>query len=212
MSLFPQKVKLVPFVSSGVRLPLGLPIEIDATVSEQHEVSCMVTEHPVTEGIALTDNVRPEADRLVLTAFFSGIGTNLIDSGIKLAGKSVSSQYEWLARLAKEYTALFRVETTLKTYDNMVIKRLGTPRNSSRADCIEATIEFQEIRKAQDAAKISFGGALSKSAAKPVRPVNTAAVKAGSQLKTPVEAPVEAGRWYNGTKAAADALAPAKVR
>lgn len=38
-------------------------------VSEEHDRSSMVTEHPVEDGVAITDHVRPNLDQLVIDIF-----------------------------------------------------------------------------------------------------------------------------------------------
>ncbi len=43
----------------------------DVTTEEQHHLKAEITEHPVEEGINVTDNVRPAADTLSLTCFIS---------------------------------------------------------------------------------------------------------------------------------------------
>ena len=43
----------------------------DVTTEEQHHLKAEITEHPVEEGINVTDNVRPAADSLSLTCFIS---------------------------------------------------------------------------------------------------------------------------------------------
>ncbi len=47
----------------------GGSIEFDATLSENHPSSNVVTEHPVERGVNVTDHVRPEVDRVTLEVY-----------------------------------------------------------------------------------------------------------------------------------------------
>jgi hypothetical protein len=67
----------------------------DVTTEEQHHLKAEVTEHPVEEGINVTDNVRPEADVLSLTCFISN--TPIVHKGevtplVKKSGKLLGAQ------------------------------------------------------------------------------------------------------------------------
>lgn len=46
-------------------------ITFDVIISETHEIVSKVTEHPVEEGVTITDHVRPEVDKIKLTVFIS---------------------------------------------------------------------------------------------------------------------------------------------
>lgn len=67
----------------------------DVTTEEQHHLKAEVTEHPVEEGINVTDNVRPEADSLSLTCFISNtpiFSKVEVAAGIKRSGKLIGAQ------------------------------------------------------------------------------------------------------------------------
>jgi hypothetical protein len=67
----------------------------DVTTEEGHHLKAEVTEHPVEEGINVTDNVRPEADELSLTCFISNtpIKTKAnVLTEVKKTGKIIGAQ------------------------------------------------------------------------------------------------------------------------
>ncbi len=67
----------------------------DVTTEEQHHLKSEITEHPVEEGINVTDNVRPAADTLSLSCFISNTPiTNKVDVAafVSKPGKLIGAQ------------------------------------------------------------------------------------------------------------------------
>ncbi len=63
-------------------------VQFDATLVENHSSSAKATEHPVEEGAALTDHVRPDLDRVSVTGIITNTPTN--DTSIsRVAGARV---------------------------------------------------------------------------------------------------------------------------
>jgi hypothetical protein len=70
--------------STGVvRIPQYLGLEFDAVISEEHASSAEATEHPVEEGIAITDHVKPNPARLSLQAVVTNTPLNQVLTTIK---------------------------------------------------------------------------------------------------------------------------------
>ena len=148
-----NKVKLTPrspeFANGGFDFTVQ-PIEVDATLTEQHKVTIAVARHPVSRGLAIVDNVRPEPDTLTLVCLFSQTPTR-IDDAIKRAvsGYAPETTLADIKSKAKE-GYVWTVETTLETYDNMVVESLDTPRDVGLANVVQVTIVFSERRLASE--------------------------------------------------------------
>lgn len=55
---------------------------LDVAISEQHRSSATATEHPVEQGVNITDHIRPEADELTLEGFVSNTPIRQPDSNM----------------------------------------------------------------------------------------------------------------------------------
>lgn len=154
-----------------------LLIELDLAVSEEHQYKNMVTRFPVEDGSDITDNVRPEPERLVLEGFvtnspiqyLAALRDNPVTSG---AGKDrVVTAYELLLSIAgyrmaqannlrtKSITRsghttqlskalLVDIYTTLRVFTDMVLESLVIPRDAQTGDSLRFKAEFIKITKA----------------------------------------------------------------
>lgn len=125
---------------------------LDASLSEVHESDADVTEFPVEEGSDISDNVRQKPKDLQVEALISDFhlsneGRSQASSGgppssqRPLAGAKGEAK-NTLAKL-EDYQAkgtLIDVETGLKSYRNMVIKSIRTPRDRNLKNGIKCTI------------------------------------------------------------------------
>lgn len=147
---------LLPFVKDRVVLTFfenevlfGL-MEIDATLSAQHKLHAQVTRHPVARGQALTDNVRPDPDSLVLECFFGNRPGDIILMGKRYAtadfdhAESAFEQLEDSFRKARKVSIKMR----LKIYEDMVIEDIGVPETVADGGSVKATITFTQIKTA----------------------------------------------------------------
>lgn len=143
----------IPFLEKRVKLTGRNPsdvtnmdvITVDASVQETHSRPYQVTRHPVSQGIALTDNIRPEPRQLTLVAFFTNTMARIDQSIRRLTENSAEEFYAELEEMA-DSGFLFEIETSLKSYKNMVIQHLSVPRNANRGHSVEVTIDFVEMR------------------------------------------------------------------
>ena len=115
-------------------------LTLDASLSQQHEMSATATEHPVEEGADITDHVQPQLPRLTIQGVYSA--TSLVDDDA-VAGRELDawSTLEQIIDAAVPVTVI----TTLKTYTNMVLLRVSTARDG-RQD-IRPTLELRQIRR-----------------------------------------------------------------
>lgn len=132
-------------------------IVLDASLSELHESDADVTEFPVEQGSDITDNVRLLPSGLKVEALitdFSLAGPSNSNAGTKRAHASGFAGYAKGTYAALEdYQAkatLVNVETGLKSYQNMVIKSLSTPRDAHTGkNAVRTTIILKRILIAQ---------------------------------------------------------------
>lgn len=145
-----QKVRILftgaPEPLEGVTLAGGL--EFDASVEEVHAITVDVTKHPLERGAVVSDHKIKKPAKLRITT----VTTNtpiLHLAAFRLAGipgGATPDVHAWdtLERLA-EGEELLTVTTSLKTYDNMVIRKSSVPRDAARGNTLEATIDLEEI-------------------------------------------------------------------
>jgi hypothetical protein len=135
-------------------------LELDASISEVHEIEAEVTEHPVESGFQVSDNVRRKPLRVTI----DGIVSNTpIVSGFVRAAQQIQGLYagnsdvdasrtetafKTLQRLFDNQT-LISVYTKINTYDSMVIKSLRIPRDKSVGDALRFTAVCWEVRVVQ---------------------------------------------------------------
>ncbi len=125
--------------------------EVDATISEAHGKELDVTEHPVSRGIPVTDNIRPKARKYTCVCFFTNYPARPDDAVKKTAkGETATEVFDQLDEIADKGWR-FTVKTSLRTYENMVIQSMSVPRTNEKANHVELTINFKEIRKAKSA-------------------------------------------------------------
>lgn len=164
------KLQFITVSSDGSSRKVLDTIVLDASLSEVHESDADVTEFPVEEGANISDNVRQKPQTLQVEALISDfhlsnegrtsassggppsaqrpLGSNQIQNtnGATLKGSKGSARTTLL--VLEDYQAkgtLIDVETGLKTYRNMVIKSIRTPRDKNLKNGIKCTINLQTI-------------------------------------------------------------------
>ena len=152
-------------------------MDFDAVIRDTHESSATVTEHPVEEGANISDHIRKDLDRLTLEivvsntpirvpkTLLSGISgrvqaVDITDpnSGVVLATANllkfdgeldrVRTVYEEVLRLMNSGT-LLSVFTSLRDYENMVIRRAAPVRVAASGNALVMTIDLTEISIAE---------------------------------------------------------------
>ena len=135
-------------VDAGGALSLGLQVfsvlRFDASIEEEHKVSVDITDHPVEDGAAMSDHRVKRPIEFTLTAIVTNTPPALgaIFRYANVATRDVDT-WEILNTIAQN-KALLTVVTTLKTYENMVIKEMSAPRTAALGNSLEVTITFRE--------------------------------------------------------------------
>lgn len=130
-------------------------IQFDATVSESHTSTATVTDHPVEDGVDLTDHIRRSHDELRITGVVSDLPLPAVEGqfdnpqpantgGSASPGERATSAYQWL-RETKDQGKLLLITTTLRDYKNMVITSIGVTRDSKSSRVVNAEIQLREV-------------------------------------------------------------------
>lgn len=145
----------------------------DATVRDSHIASATITEHPVEDGVAISDHIRPDLDRVTLNVVVSNTpiaspadhndGVTGQQTSVELTGSNgetltralvlafngtltrVRSVYEELLSLMKGGT-LVNVLTSLREYEGMAIANVSPVREADSGNALVATVEFKQVR------------------------------------------------------------------
>ncbi len=124
---------------------------IDATPVETHELSAETTEHPIEEGADVTDHVRILPDQITIEGVVSNtpVGTlaQTRANESPFAGEYLPAD-DALAylRQIRENREPVKVETTIATYENMILVGLSIPQTSRSGDALRFRATFREIR------------------------------------------------------------------
>ncbi len=175
-------------------------IVVDAVIREVHENTSQVTENPVEEGADVTDHVRIMPKMLTMDCVISDTPLSLsvirnisgaVGSVTELiSGRTLSKDaYDKLVEI-QELREPITVVTGLKAYENMVLERLTTPRDSRTSNAIHFTARFKEVVVARTKT-IGGGGSLADG----VKSIGAPTSDLGSQvsLEVPPSSPLAAG-------------------
>lgn len=120
-------------------------LTLDAAVSEEHSSEVAVTDHPVEQGIDISDNKRRLPRRLRIVGVVSNTPIELLGGGLAAGNRDLAA---WEVLKALQAGAeLITVVTTLETYEDMVIEKLSVPRDAARGNSLHVTIELRELRQ-----------------------------------------------------------------
>lgn len=149
-------------------------IDFDAIMTEGHSTTVLVTEHPVEAGSVIVDHVRPSPDTLALEVFisdtplslegalverslypkFGAEGVSVEDGRYTQEFQRVQSVYDQIRTLART-GQLVTVYTTLRTYKDLLITDVSTPRGPDDGSSVRISVNFRQIRfVASEAAKV----------------------------------------------------------
>jgi hypothetical protein len=150
MGLLPFVKDRVTFLFFNEEDALRMTIVVDATEKAQHKLHAQVTNHPVAQGQALTDNVRPDGDVLTLDCYWSNRTGDIVEQVKRYATGDFSHAEDALADLEVAFRNAWRctIKMRLKTYESMVIEDVGVPETVEDGASVRATIQFKEIKTA----------------------------------------------------------------
>lgn len=147
------------------KLPITIEgLEIDTTISENHEYSNDVSDYPVEQGANITDHIKnkPEILRIEgitsntpirfitenFSAFLRDDGSNRMQLAyntlLSYAGYTPSKQPN-VEPIKTIDPSILTIVTGLKVYTNMVITSLTFPRTITTGESISYNIEFKKI-------------------------------------------------------------------
>lgn len=138
-------------------------VEFNATLSEDHNISAELTDHPVETGSTITDHYRllPKSitiNGIVSNTPLSGLNPLAIGAGLvagvvtsvnsRISKSPANEAYDKIEASMKK-GELLTIVTTLKTYNNMLITSFSTRRDSASGNILNATIVLREVRIAK---------------------------------------------------------------
>lgn len=142
------------------RTKIGI-IELDATISENHDYTATVTQFPVENGTVISDHIFNQPVRLSLECLISdsplsNSGNPLVTAANTLSSffsvnsgpTRTTSVFDDLMRLYQK-REIFRVDTGLRIYNNMAITSLSVPRTSNTGQSLIFRMEMIQVRFAQ---------------------------------------------------------------
>lgn len=148
---------LIPFVKDRVTFVLfdkddiliGT-LECEATLSANHKRHAKVTDHPVSQGQATTDNVRPDPNGLTLECFWGNYAVDPILFAKRYATGSFTSSEDAYEKLNDIFSNAFRItiKTRLWTYESMVIEDMGNVETVEDGHSLKVSIQFKQIKVA----------------------------------------------------------------
>lgn len=123
---------------------------IDVVLSEDHTFESDVTEYPVESGSNITDNVRPRPIVVTMECLVSNTPIGFLASRHPNGeqgggGEPADDCYELLQKIRDKREPVI-IRTSLRTFDNMVLKSLSIPRAKDRGDALKFTASFQQIQ------------------------------------------------------------------
>jgi len=135
-----------------VRAKIGV-VQLDASISENHEDEADITNHPIEDGGEITDHIR----KLPITFSLNGRVTNtplvylasqfakspVTTDNVK-ADDRVAAAYDKLQEIQKT-GELVTVVTSLRTYESMAIKNISVVRNAETGNVLDCTLVMQEV-------------------------------------------------------------------
>lgn len=126
------------------RVSIGA-ILLDATISEEHEATNVVTNHPIEDGGFVTDHVYEEPDRVTIEGEITNTPVMLFGGLVGITDRRIEA-FEQLRdiRASRDIVTLV---TGLKVYTNMVMTSLSTPRTQTTGGRLQFTASFQDVRK-----------------------------------------------------------------
>ena len=132
------------------RLPTTIDaIELDATLSEGHELENKVTEFPIESGGVITDHIFKNPDRVTVQGFITNSPVLSVfdkERWTTLADKQDRVQESFrLLRELRDNRVVFDIQTGLQLYNNMVITRLSVPIEVGTGDALKFTVDCQQI-------------------------------------------------------------------
>lgn len=170
---------------------------LDATMRENHGMTSKVTEFPVEDGAAISDNIVNNPREVTVEGLISNSPTQILGGRLdkqargtvvngKLFGKNINRAelaFQELERMhdAKELVTLVG---RFKTYKNMAMTEAPVNRTPQDGDVIQFSVSFREVRKVS-LQTASFKALFTKK--ETAQPVKNKGQQTGSKSTAPTE-------------------------
>lgn len=136
-------------------MPFPMLLTLEASVSENHARKAEVTAHPVEVGSDMADHSRFLPRTLDMVGIVSNTPIVFLASLRALpsvAGGDPSSRaedaFQALEQVMRTGTLCF-IDTTLASYENMMLESLAAPRDATRGNIVELQMSWREVRIAE---------------------------------------------------------------
>jgi len=159
----------------------GSDLAVDVVVSEKHTEQVELTKHPIEQGANPTDHARVLPVRYQVEGLFTNTPLSQVDRdarGVVADASSTgapgaagySQQALGALRKLKDDRRTVALETTLRSYSNMVLVSLEVPRDSKTTDAVRFTAAFEEVRFV--ASEVARATVLNRPKRKPTKKVD----------------------------------------
>jgi len=113
---------------------------IEATLSEQHEATCTVTDQPIENGSRISDHIILDPEKVTIEGFVSDTPLS------STTGFNAQATFDQLYTL-REARTLLTVVTGYKVYTDMAITRISVPRDTTTGQAIRFTVELKKVNR-----------------------------------------------------------------
>lgn len=118
---------------------------VDITRLEDHSFESEVTEHPVEEGVDITDHVRRKPIKLSMECVVSDSPVGPVrDLRNRVTTKPSEDAFAKMLAI-REAGEPVTVATSLKVFNNMLLTNLGVPRTAANGRALVFTVTFVQI-------------------------------------------------------------------
>lgn len=141
-------------------------LEIDVTISENHEFSNNITSYPVDEGFNITDHIQQQSPVLSITGLTSNTPVQYFSGQIgKLIRADYTNKIQETFKLLLNYAGfqvpkhpgsesiqimtpkLLTIVTGYTIYKDMAIRKVSFPREKATGGALQYTLDLVHIRK-----------------------------------------------------------------
>lgn len=128
-------------------------VQFDASVSETHSRECQLTDHPVEDGVTITDHIRRTPEKIDVT----GIVTNhpiIFLASLQAVSPLTNDLSPVTDRAELAYAELresmdrgdlMTVVTSLREYENMAITSMSVTRDAPNGNVLNCTLSLREV-------------------------------------------------------------------
>ena len=117
-------------------------VTFDLILSESHNISNEVSEHPVEDGSVISDHIKNNLENGSLTVMVSNFSLNIFTS---VLSDRAQDAYDEIVRIWKN-RELVTIVSVLKVYDDVAITDVSTARSADTGSAIVMDIGFKKVK------------------------------------------------------------------